>query len=182
MRGGSFAEQSLGNSVLRSGGPPPDLFIPKEILSAWETSDPYAHRAKSSSTSAQKLGLAYQRKITKWIQEGDCSSWTVRPGVWYCYHDPLRRRFCQPDILLIDESSKCMVVVEVKLRWSCAAWWQLSKLYIPVLRRVFGPEWTLIPLCVTKSYDPSIAVLDEVKICDDLFDTSPSSFNVLVVR
>lgn len=182
MRGSSFGEQSLGSSALRSGGPPPHLFIPKEILSAWETSDPYAHRAKASSTSAQKLGLSYQRKITKWISEGNLGSFTVRPGVWFCYHDADKRRFCQPDILLVDESSKCMVVVEVKLRFTEGAWWQLSKLYLPVLRRVLGEDWILIPLCITKSYDPSVVVSNEVKICDDLFDSSPSSFNVLVVR
>ena len=181
MRGGLFSAPELGTPVLESFGPPPDRFLPKEIVSAWESGNPH-YPKRDSSTPAQKAGLAYQKWVVKFVESGDCSSFKVRPGIWYCYHDGECRRYCQPDILLQDDSSKTLVIVEVKLRWTADAWWQVQRLYTPVLRRVFGPDWTLIPLVIAKSYDPAVRIVESVKLCDDVFDVSPSLFNVMVVR
>lgn len=181
MRGGSFEALGLGTSVLRSGGPPPELFIPKAILSAWVSSDPHARTRSASSSTAQRLGLSYQKKIEKFVRSNS-NSWDVKCGVWFCYHDDDRRRFCQPDILLDDAANKVCVIVETKLRWTANAWWQLRRLYEPVLRHVRGPDWTLILLCITKSFDPAVGCPEEVNLCDDLFDARPDRFNVLVVR
>lgn len=170
----------LGSSVLRSFAPPPALYLPQTVISAWESENPY-HGKTTKRTPAQRAGLAYQRKMEKFCVSRD-GQWVVRCGVWYCYCDVGgRRRYCQPDILLLDYQNKCAVVVEVKLRWTPDAWWQLQRLYIPVLQRALS-DWILIPLCITKSYDPAIPVPEEVRFCDDLFDASPGNFNLLVVK
>lgn len=171
---------SLGSSVLRSFTPPPALYLPQSVVAAWESENPY-HGKRSKRTPAQRAGLAYQKRIEKFCTSRD-GQWVVRCGVWYCYCDVNgRRRYCQPDILLLDHQNRCAVVVEVKLRWTSDAWWQLQRLYIPVLRRALQ-EWTLIPLCITKSFDPAIPAPEEVRFCDDLFDSSPGAFNLMVVR
>lgn len=171
----------LGSSVLRSFTPPPALYLPQSVVAAWEAlKNPY-HGKRAKRTPAQRAGLSYQKRMEKYCASRD-GQWIVRCGVWYCFCDVNgRRRYCQPDILLLDHERKCAVVVEVKLRWTSEAWWQLQRLYIPVLGRALQ-GWTLIPLCITRSFDPAIPVPEEVRFCNDLFDAAPGHFNLLVVR
>lgn len=171
---------SLGSEVLRSFAVPPDLFIPSEIMSAWPTTEvPYANKRRRLSP-AQKAGLAYQKRIVKYCQS---PSWSVRAGEWYCYSDlGAKRRYCQPDILLDSGILEPLVVVEVKLRWTALAWWQLRKLYVPVLQRVYPNVPAFVSLAICRSYDPAIQIPEKVNLCDDIFDAKPSAFNVLVVR
>jgi hypothetical protein len=107
----------------------------------------------------------------------------VVDGPWFAFTDSSsRRHYCQPDFLLFDEANSFGVVVEVKTRWTDAAWWQLEKLYVPVLQRVF-PHLSLLRLCICRSFDPSIPLPEgAVHFCSDLMDAKPSLFNVLVVR
>lgn len=178
------ARPGLGNSV----GPPlirrPDsIFLPNSpIVSAWKTSEaPYAG-TRSKMSAAQRAGLAYQKRVGKFLQPLAVGAWVVSSGPWFVYccgSGP--RRYCQPDFLLLDATNRTMVVVEVKIRWTDIAWWQLRKLYLPVLEVVF-PEWTFITLCITRSYDPAVSIPEPVNLCSDLFDSRPDAFNLLVHR
>lgn len=161
---------------------PQKMYLPKgQIKSAWQAKEtPYAnHRGRRSP--AQKAGLAYQKRIGKFLSEGGYSG-SVESGPWFAFSDDGDgRHYCQPDFLLDDPSGSTCVIVEVKIRWTSDAWWQLQSLYTPVVRRALGRQF-IVPLCICRSYDPSVRIPEEVKLCDDLFDASPSAFNVLVVR
>lgn len=176
------ARPGLGNSA----GPPlirrPDsIFLPNSpIVSAWKTSEaPYAG-TRSKMSAAQRAGLAYQKKIGKFLSSGrPCD---LVAGPWYIYVcGDGRRRYCQPDFLLVDTTSKVTVVIEVKIRWTDLAWWQLRELYLPVLQRV-SPDVHFLPLVIVRSYDPHITIPEEVNLCADLLDARPDRFNVLVVK
>lgn len=160
---------------------PPRMYLPQgEVQSAWRANEvPYAG-ARSRKSPAQKAGLAYQKRIGKFLLSP--SNWVVDSGPWFAFTDSSSsRHYCQPDFLLLDQGNATCIIVEVKIRWTDAAWWQLERLYVPVLQRVY-PHLSLLRVCVCRSYDPAIRAPEEVNLCDDLMDAKPGVFNVLVVR
>lgn len=164
---------------------PPRMYLPQgEVQSAWRANEvPYAG-ARSRKSPAQKAGLAYQKRIGKFLQPNPSigCSWIVDAGSWFAFTDSSSsRHYCQPDFLLLDTKNATCIIVEVKIRWTDAAWWQLERLYLPVLRRVY-PHLSLLRVCICRSYDPAIRAPEEVVLCDDLLDVRPDRFNVLVQR
>lgn len=164
--------------------PPPPTFIrylPQgEIRDAWRTTEsPFSGR-RARRSGAQKAGLAYQSRIGAWASDGHYLG-SVVSGPWYCYVDGGgARRYCQPDLVFDD--GLAIVACEVKLRWTVDAWWQLRKLYLPVLQVAHGRRTPVLSLCICRSYDPAVQVPEPVNLVDDVAGCKPDSFNVLVVR
>ena len=76
------------------------------------------------------------------------------PNPWFQYQDAAesRVRYCQPDGLLFDARLQRLVIVEVKLRHTAKAWWQLRHKYGPILKAVY--PWMDIAYCeVVQWYD-----------------------------
>lgn len=173
----------LGSGPEGSPAPPSSyLKLPQgRIVSAWEVKEsPHGKRAASPSF-AQRAGLAYQKKIERFLAPRRPSDWTVYPSLWFVYCDDRPgRNYCSPDFIL-DCGADLLVVVEAKIRWTADAYYQLEQLYLPVLR-VARPRATLVPLCITKSFDPAIKVPMEVRFVSDVFEASPGKFNLQFVR
>lgn len=169
------AGRSLGSVPL----PPAYIKLPLgDISHAEQTTNPFAGK-RAHRSGAQKAGLAYQKRLGLWLGDAVGPSLVVA-GPWYQYLDrSSRRRYCQPDFLLLHEF-EALVVVEAKLRWTADAWWQLTKLYLPVLRRVHPGVSSLLRLTVCRSYDPSVWIPEEVVLVDALSGLSKDKFNVLV--
>lgn len=81
-------------------------------------------------TSAQKAGLRYERAIREALTK--CFGSSYRPAAWFNFTttDGSRRK-CQPDGLLRFHDH--VVILEVKHIHTPDAWWQLRKLYQPVV-------------------------------------------------
>lgn len=134
---------------------------------------------RTRSTGAHKAGLAYQKRISDWLTMGRPPS-GLECGPWYWYVDNSGiRHYCQPDFLLHLPCGR-LVVVEVKIRWTTDAWWQLRHLYLPVVGRVH-PGRELIALTICRSYDPAVRIPEGARLCEG-FDLLPSAFNVMVVK
>lgn len=80
------------------------------------------------------------------------SPWLVfktesRPHTW---------QWCQPDGLLFQPEKLSIIVVEVKLKHTADAFWQVERLYLPILSKVFeGRKWRFRKLEVVKWFDPA---------------------------
>lgn len=135
--------------------------------------------SRSRRSGAQKAGLAYQRRVGDYLRLVRNPD-SISSSPWFHYLDSSSRRsYCQPDFLVADVLQ--VLVVEVKLRWTTDAWWQLRKLYLPVVAKAF-PDRHPVPLCITRSYDPSAQIPEEVNLVDGIDLCSPDKFNVLVWR
>jgi hypothetical protein len=160
--------------------PPPPLYIhylPKgEIRSAWRSAEaPYSGPRRPRG--AKKAGMIYQRKVEAW------PGWTGVGGIelspWFCFTDGSRERhYCQPDLLIFHKD--LLIVGEIKIRWTADAWWQLRKLYLPVLSKVF-PGRILAPLCVCRSFDPAVVFPEPAVLRGSIPECDPETFNVLLV-
>lgn len=135
---------------------PPSWFRGVEgVLSAWpDSGGPFGGTpARIKGTAAQRAGKRYERKALRFLSGlyGSC----FVPQPWYKYQTkrdaPLR--WCQPDGVLFTPSG--VVIFEIKVNFTSNAWWQLRKLYEPVVRVASRVE--RIAVCVVcKSFDPAV--------------------------
>jgi hypothetical protein len=97
-------------------------------------------------------GFAYQRRATKLLQkEIDNLSGVSRVEPWIRYFnasEPLRPRFCQPD--LIFSVDNIIGVVEIKLNWRQRRGNKLRDTYTP-LARMLWPDSQILPIIVTSA-------------------------------
>lgn len=163
--------------------PPPTYvrYIPQgEITNAWRCPEdifgPSRPRAR-----AKRAGLAYQNRILD-LAAGLARDALLVRGPWYSFSDSSdRRHYCQPDFIL--DLGPRIIVGEIKLRWNLDAWWQLRRLYLPVIRRALvGRDVVLVPLTICGSYDPAVSAPEPCRLVDGLFEAEAEHFNVWVVR
>lgn len=102
-------------------------------------------------TVVQRLGLAYEQKVQDILQ-------AIYGEKFFCdvpilYEDRRGLHRCIPDGVLRTDACT-VVIVEVKLRHTSRAWWQLERLYFPVLRQLVGPSVRIQRAEICRSYDP----------------------------
>jgi hypothetical protein len=117
------------------------------------------------------------------VQERFCEEYPLLyvPGPWLRYHNEHERkaRWCKPDGLFMDFRRGLVTVVEVKLKHTADAWWQLRRVYEPVLRTLLGPDdWRYAFLEVVRWYDPHIAFPQAHAMIAEPARMSPDSFGV----
>jgi hypothetical protein len=113
------------------------------------------------TTPLRRAGLAFEKSIAKALPQ-------VVRGPWFGFEDARGRGVCQPDFLLL--TARGLLVCEAKLTYTSAAWTQLDRLYIPVLRWwldyiVERPDLPLLgtQICNKITFGvESVAVLDDV--------------------
>ena len=80
-------------------------------------------------------------------------------GPWISYFSAGSHtlQYCQPDGLLIDSEQGLIVIIEIKLRHTSDAWWQLRHLYEPVVRKLFGDtQWRYGLVEIVRWFDPAV--------------------------
>jgi hypothetical protein len=101
-------------------------------------------------TFAQKAGLRYEQKVHDILSAIYGPAYRPAPSILYEDRSGLRRAI--PDGLL--DLGDRVVVVEVKLTHCEKAWWQLNRLYVPLLRQLTSkPLWGCE---VVRTYDPDV--------------------------
>lgn len=114
-------------------------------------------------TASQKNGLRYERKVQAFLQEKFGKDY--HPAPWLHFEDDGVARTVQPDGVLL--RMERLYVFEIKFQHMPEAWWQLEKLYAPLLRKFF-PTHQVSCVEVCRSYDPSTPFPCEVKLIPDL--------------
>lgn len=127
---------------------------------AWATIDFGAKvNLPRPKAAAAKLGLRFEGKVLASLQKKYLQAFTTGvPISFQRKHGEFYQRpeTAIPDGLLIQESSKTLLVVEIKLRHSVDAWSQLNRFYLPLLRGVFGNSLVLRTLEICRFYDPGV--------------------------
>ena len=104
---------------------------------------------------AKKAGIRYENKVLKHFTE-ECGNRFI-PGLPFLFQSiksqPGR---AVPDGLLFAKDWSAVSIVEVKLRHSGDAFYQLYKFYLPILEEVFRPALRVVCLEVCQFYDPFV--------------------------
>lgn len=140
----------------------PEGFRPAgDVVWAQQIAPPLFRRL--AYTGARRQGVLYERKVHEHLSDlyGD----DYMPGPWFKFASVGERtmRICQPDGLIIQPEKGRITLVEVKYQHTPLAWWQLKRLYLPVLRKVCPERLWKVDFCeVVKYYDPSIPFPEQV--------------------
>lgn len=90
-----------------------------------------------------KKGLVYEEQVCNYLEERIPDTWVGVKGPWLMYFDLFgKQRYAQPDWMGIVPEQGIIYLVEVKLSRVPRAWWQLNKLYKPLVQAAM-PEWEI---------------------------------------
>lgn len=106
---------------------------------------------------ARARGVSYEGKALRMLQErfrnivDRGASLAVSP--WLQFEDESGLRWCQPDAVGLYLAENFGVVYEVKYAHCSEAWFQIWKLYVPVLEKIYpGVRWLGCEIC--KWFEP----------------------------
>lgn len=139
-------------------------------------------RDRLAASGAAYEGVRYERKAQAHLLATLPDSYV--PGPWLRYYSSSRgESFCQPDGWIIDLERGVITIVEIKLRHTSTAWWQLRQLYEPVTQRLFGTElWDYAVLEVCRWFDPATVFPEQVIKCSSPARAPDSGFGVHIWR
>lgn len=166
---------------------PPPKFVPADNVVRAEFGVPPQYllntiaNAGTRSRSSQD-GLKYEAKVVKMLTalypELVSGAWMKFAAGTFPY---VRERWCQADAFLADHTLKRVYVFEIKLSHIANSWWQLQRLYIPVLRHIFI-GYDFVPIEICKWYDPHTAFPVFFKPEPNIRELSKLSPNVFYVH
>lgn len=162
--------------------PPPRDFklLRSEVISAWYAGDSVPNPPERSYSGPQRNGLRYERRVQRHLSEQFGKSYLGSRWIYFREaHAPEIVQRCQPDGLLIHSEKKQVTIVEIKHSHTQRAWWQLRKLYQPVLE-VLYPEFSVQVCEVTRFYD-RIPFNEPVELVREI-DYFTSRFKVHILK
>lgn len=120
-----------------------------------------------ATSAAAKAGMRYEDSVQTYLQKEFWADRYLRnPRVEFL--DDSGRRSCYPDgILYLPDR---IVIFEVKLQHMPEAWWQLKRLYAPVIAECLdvSRRQQIQLIEIVKSYDPQMPFPVEVEIIESL--------------
>jgi len=144
--------------------PPCRFNPPKEVHSAkLMATGPFQTGKRTRVSGARAAGIRYEKKVHEEFVRR-YSRYYIN-NVWFRYFDGGQARWCQPDGLLIDAKQGQIIIVEIKYQHTGDAWWQLHRLYLPVVRNFFGEEWVYRCVEVVRWYEATVYFPDS-RLCE----------------
>jgi hypothetical protein len=114
-------------------------------------SHPLPNLRSRGNTAAQKAGKRYEKKAFTYLKDRYGLDVLLHP--WIAFTNGKHERLCQPDALVIRQPK--VFIIEVKVRHTVDAYWQLARLYAPVVATLFK-NYSVHLIEMTKSFDPDV--------------------------
>lgn len=164
----------LVRSVGPPNRPPRGIYIPRGPISNVRFG---GHVPTSKGrTGAQKAGLAFESKVHDVLEAIYEVDYRRSPSVLFEDRSGLHRAI--PDGIL--KVGADLVIVEIKLRHTSRAWWQLKRLYEPLLRTMVVRGTQVFCVEIVRSYDPDEPFPGPHSLVDSLHRLPISSTGVLI--
>lgn len=144
------------------------------------TPPPFIRQRKYTGRRAE--GIRYERKVQDMLLDVFPDSYIPSPWLHFLGAEADKWRWCQPDGILVDFERGLLTVLEVKYSHTSDAWWQVRRLYTPVLQRIFPPAlWEYQACEIVKWYDPATKFPEPVELASEL-DRPSRKFKVHIWR
>lgn len=143
--------------------------------------------SKGSNASARR-GLRFEAKV--------CKEFSARYGSRFVPQLPIffqeemtadlrrgQRGKAIPDGLLFSPDWKSVCIVEIKLRHSGDAWWQMNRFYRPIVEKALGGAFEVRTMEVVQNYDPRVKlpqVTAHLMSPDEIWELRPCFHPVLI--
>lgn len=166
-----------GSQWSRDHRPPRGLYLPKGPVSNVRFGDTLP--PSGGRTVSQRLGLAYEQRVQDVLAAIYAERFFCNVPILYEDRAGLHR--CIPDgVLRLDETT--ILIVEIKLTHTERAWWQLERLYTPVIRAMVGPSARILRCEICRSYDPAVVFPSPAGLVNSLHRLSDDRVGVLQWR
>ena len=133
----------LSSVETNKGYLPPKKFKPVRGLQGVRLiAEPTFAKTKGNVKGSKRRGLLYQKKVVEFLEDVVPQNWVPIPGPWFEFVDATGHRYAQADWIAIDPTTGFLCLTEIKLTRVPSAWWQLNRLYLPLLQRLF-PEYKI---------------------------------------
>lgn len=120
-----------------------------------------------------RRGIKYEEKVQQHLLSSFEDFYLPSPWLHFREEGEEQFRWCQPDGLLIDALKGVIHIIEIKYSHTSDAWWQVKKLYLPVLSKIFPKEiWRFECGEVVKWYDPDIFFPESVQLVNSPMKSS----------
>ena len=122
------------------------------------------------------LGVRYENKLhNEFIRRYP----GYLPSMWFNFADhESDSKWCQTDGLLVDPWRGRITIIEAKWQHTATAYYQLFKLYYPVVAFLFAAKYDITCCEVVKWFDPAILTPVRPIMCKEPADAKPGKFNV----
>lgn len=140
--------------------PPPGFRAAEQVVFAVFCPNPFGGSSRPTGGFAQRAGIRYERQVHEMLT--DAGGVAIRHNPWIEFGELSgSRRRCSPDALWAPKDEPLALVIEVKSQHMPEAWWQLRRLYQPVVERLW-PARQLEVLEICKSFDPAMPFPEKV--------------------
>lgn len=159
--------------------PAPEGFRPAgRVLEAKFCTPPAIRRKRYTGRRLQ--GVRYEKLVHAHLESFYGEKYL--PSPWVQFFAEGKWRWCQPDGLLLDLAAGRIIIVEVKYQHTPDAWWQVRKLYQPVLQAMFPQSLWAFEVCeVVRWYDPATLFPERVVLAAEVGMQHPA-FKVHIWR
>lgn len=137
-------------------------------------------KKRRRSRGATGRGVAFEAKVHRDLEELYGDEYSKSPWFKYNFEHKGQKfeRFCSPDGLLFKGSK--IHVLEMKLSHCEDAFYQLIKLYVPVVSNYFGSNFTYHPIEVVRWYDAAKPFPVKPIIIHDIFGAEANRLSVRI--
>jgi hypothetical protein len=171
--GGEVVSPGIADSWQRVTSPP--VYFKRQVSDVVSAVLCFGARTNlpKPKASAAKLGLRFEKEVLKQLQKAYLSRFTT--GVPLSFQEGATKGgFYQrpstaiPDGLLLSNDRRSLCLIEIKLRHSTDAWFQLNRFYLPILRRAIGSSLLLRTLEICRYYDPGVKLPQGKRVVREL--------------
>jgi hypothetical protein len=157
----------------------PKGFIPAgNVTDSRLSNTPPPFLSTRKATGARAAGLRYERRVHENLLELHAEQYL--PAPWFIFRSDNGPRWCQPDGILININTGYLIVIEIKHSITDRAWWWLNELYVPVVRKAFGPNWRIATSTVVKWFDPAVLLPEKAVMCREVTHALPGQNAVTI--
>lgn len=165
---GPAGGRSLSGGRLRTTSRPPRGFHPIYGEPSNVRFDDRPLPPSGHYTRAQRLGLAYEERVHDILSSIYDVDYRAHPAL--VFEDRRGYRRAIPDGIL--KLGRTLVVVEIKLTHCERAWWQLRRLYIPLLSRLTHEDVIVRGVEICMNFDPDLRWPDKFDVLKSLHNTT----------
>lgn len=159
----------LSSPPMMSKFRPPKGVKPVRGLNAVRTiEEPQFARTNGNVTGSKRKGLLYQERVVDELDFLLPPTWEAVPGLWFEFVDSSGHRYAQADWIGFDWGKGIITIVEIKLSRVPNAWWQLNRIYRPLIEKLF-PCFEVAMLEIASNVN-AVATPEPVKVIRDLRD------------
>lgn len=141
--------------------------------------EPQFAKTHGNVKGSKRKGLLYQERVVDYLDQVKGEDWEAIPGLWFEFQESRGRRFAQADWVGFCPKDGLICIAEIKLSRVPLAWWQLNRLYKPLVQKLF-PEWKIATLEITATVY-NVAIPEPTPVVRELHKAQAGQTSVLHV-